>query len=190
MVTDLLLQSFPANELAAVLRHEAGHIRLRHLPTRIGFILLPALALLAMDMDPNQTLNSLFSQFGFSKGAALAMGLTFFGYVVLVTTWLSRNMEFEADLYAIGALGDQQNEAENPQHAQSMADALLRFGEQNPDQLSHRSITHPSLLERIELIKRSLADPSTARQFQRQFIIRQFIVAFGMLVLMAGLIAI
>ena len=190
MVTDLLLRSFPASELAAVLRHEAGHVNLRHLPTRIGFILLPALALFAMDMDPNQSLNVIFSQFGFAEGAALVMGLIFFAYVVLVTAWLSRNMEFEADLYAIGALNDRSAGIENPEHAQAMADALLRFAEQNPDQYSRRSITHPSLMERIELIKRSSADPKTARHFQRRFVVHQFMVAFGMLALMAGLLVI
>ena len=190
MVTDLLLRTFPQHELKAIILHEAGHVRLRHLPTRIGFILLPALALLAMEMDPNGSMNAWFSQVGVTKVAGLLMGLTFFAYVIGVTAWLSRNMEFEADLYAVGAFNKDINTSDSRELANAMADALLRFAEQNPDQYSRRSTTHPSLLERIEVIKKFVTDQASASKFQAQFQTQQFLLAFGMLVVMIGLIVV
>jgi len=45
LMSDALVKFFPRHELLAILRHEAGHLRLWHLPTRIGFSVLPLLAL-------------------------------------------------------------------------------------------------------------------------------------------------
>ena len=189
MVSDLLLHSFPQHELQAILRHEAGHIRLRHLQTRIGFILLPALAMLAIEMDPNQTFNNWAADFGITTSAGLLLGLVFFAYVIIVTTWLSRNMEFEADLYAIGAFQKNNSEIQTAQNASVMADALLRFAEQNPDQFSRRSITHPSLMERIEMIKKANNSTKVARDFQRRFGFCQFAIAFSILLVLVVLLA-
>ena len=36
LLTDSLVKLFPRNELLAIVRHEAGHLRLWHLPIRIG----------------------------------------------------------------------------------------------------------------------------------------------------------
>ena len=188
MVTDLLLASFPTHELKAVLRHEAGHVRLRHLQKRLGFIMLPAIALLGLEMDPNATVEQCLGLLGVTTGATFIIGLVFFAYVVWVTTWLSRNMEFEADLYAIGAIGQENSQAEVEESGQSMADALLRFADQNPDQLSRGSITHPSLMERIELIKSSRLSTATAKAFQRRFQIGQIALAFAIVTVMVGII--
>ena len=88
-------------------------------------------------------------------------------------------MEFEADLYAIGALPiSPGSDAQLPSNAQAMSDALLRFGEQNPDQFSRRSVTHPSLLDRIEMIKAAIHTPATANEFRRKFGQCQILIAF------------
>ena len=41
LISDALLSRFTRPELMAILRHEAGHIRLMHLPVRLMFVLLP-----------------------------------------------------------------------------------------------------------------------------------------------------
>ncbi|MEM9413605.1 MAG: M48 family metalloprotease, partial [Planctomycetota bacterium] len=188
MVSDLLLETFPTHELHAILRHEAGHVRLKHLQTRIGFVLLPVLSLLAFEFDPNRTFDSL-TKYCLQEVLALPVqpnliiGLLFFGYMVAVTAWLSRKMEFEADLYAIGALMRGGKVAMPIQsHSQAMADALLRFGDQNPDQFESGSLTHPSLIERLNWIKTAKRSPEKIRQFQLIFTLQRWGLAFTFLV--------
>ncbi|MDB4778345.1 M48 family metalloprotease, partial [bacterium] len=41
LVSDGLVNQFSSNQLAAIIRHEAGHIRRWHLPLRMFFIILP-----------------------------------------------------------------------------------------------------------------------------------------------------
>ena len=182
-MSDLLLKSFPRHELKAVLSHEAGHVRMNHLPIRIGFLLLPALAMVCLESDHNQTLQSLINatstQISFRINASAILGLVFVGYVCAITCWLSRNMEFEADLYAVGAFGSvsKGNDDKWPNAAQAMSDALLRFAKENPDQLTRRSMTHPSLMDRIDVIKRFVQEPGSADHFRKKFVMKQIVIA-------------
>ena len=65
-------------------------------------------------------------------------------YLLPTLSWLSRKMEYEADLYA--SMGSQ---AADPNH---MLDALVRFASFFPEQLDKKSIMHPSLRQRIDRI--------------------------------------
>ena len=187
MMSDLLLSSFPKNELKSVLLHEAGHVRLNHLPIRIGFVLLPAFAMVCIESDQNQTMRTLIDSVWvlnhFSVDLGVLLGLIFLVYVCLITAWLSRNMEFEADLYAVGAFSKTSapETEEIPTPAQSMSDALLRFAEQNPEQLTQRSWTHPSLMDRIEKIRDFVQKPNSATTFRRKFQGQQLIMAISIL---------
>ncbi len=98
-------------------------------------------------------------------------------------------MEHEADLYAIGAFDRRDHEigaTDEPgqlTNSQSMADALLRFAQYHPDQFNRRSWTHPSLLERIDVITKAVASPNLAVEIRKRFVRRQ--LALGCLVLIA-----
>ena len=48
VISDAMLEEFPPRELLAVVRHEAGHIRMSHMPIRMFFLLFP-LILAAID---------------------------------------------------------------------------------------------------------------------------------------------
>lgn len=184
MMSDLLLASFPKNELKAVISHEAGHVRLNHLTTRIGFLLLPAVAMVCIESDHNRTLQSLLDQLllqiNLNLDPGIVFGLTFIGYVCIITGWLSRNMEFEADLYAVGAFGNDREDSltEMPNAPQALSDALLRFAEQAPEQMAKRSLTHPSLMERIDVLKKFVDTPDTALRFRKRFLLQQTAIAF------------
>ena len=177
MVSDLLLHTFPMNELKAILRHEAGHIRLNHLPIRVGFVILPALAMVAVEMDRGNALSVFLAQAvgDLPVDPSLILGLGFITYVLCISAWLSKNMEFEADLYSVGLIGSDHEvfrdaiEAGCPGGLQAMADALFRFGEQNPDQFHRGSVTHPSLHDRIEMIRGAANNPQIVKRFRRRF---------------------
>ena len=194
MISDLLLDSFPDKELHAILRHEAGHIRLKHLHTRIGFILLPVFSLLAFEFDPNHSFHANFAWLihellSIPVQPKLVLAFLFFGYMIAVTAWLSRKMEFEADLYSIGALL-RSGKVAPPilSHSQSMSDALLRFAEQNPDQFAKRSLTHPSLSDRLDWIKKANRSPDQIRKFQLIFTLQRWVLASSILILTAVLL--
>ena len=185
MLSDLLLNSFPDQEVDAILRHEAGHLRLAHLPTRLSFILIPVAALVLMELDPNKTMmhwcTALTSSLRFEISPSIIPAVGLISYMLAVTAWLSRMMEFEADLYAAGLLLRKQDRGAQFTMAKAMCDALFRFAEGSPEQLSKSSLTHPSLEQRVELIKKCSKTPSFARWFYWKFRAQQ--AAFGLLFL-------
>jgi Zn-dependent protease with chaperone function len=166
---------------------------MRHLPTRITFVLLPIVAMgcvqLLLGTTVVEPLTLVTTTDCEMLGIEILGVVAYVIYVLVVVAWLSRNMEYEADLYAIGAFdchGDEVRESDGPQqlpHSQSMADALLRFAQYHPDQFNRRSWTHPSLLQRIDVITKVAASPNLAMKIRKRFVCRQ--LALGCLVLIA-----
>ncbi len=102
LLSDGLLNYFKTNEIMAVLRHEAGHIRLWHLPTRLLFLTLPLIALAVCDSNGfslHPTASTDLLEWLRPKSLLLLVGLAI--YVVTTTRWLSHQMEYEADIYSI-----------------------------------------------------------------------------------------
>jgi STE24 endopeptidase len=151
---DTLLETLTPDEIEAVLAHELGHFKLRHVLRRLLAYLGISLLILAF-------LGWLFREDGFYRGfgvdpaTAHAMPLTglllFFLLVPLVSPWLkaipnhvSRRQEFEADSYAAT-------------HAdgRELASALVKLHRDNAATLTPDPIyaavndTHPSAAQRI-----------------------------------------
>lgn len=110
VIFDTLIGKLAPPEVEAVLAHELGHFRHRHVVKRIALLAAVSLALLAM-------LGALIGQPWFYEGLNVspgdtaentAMALVLFSLVLPVFTfpfapvmsWLSRRHEFEADAYA------------------------------------------------------------------------------------------
>jgi STE24 endopeptidase len=104
---DTLLESLEPPEIEAVLAHELGHFRLKHIQKRLASTMLLSLAALAL-------LGWLAAQDWFYHGLGISqpsswMALLLFMMVLPVFTfilqpllsWLSRKHEFEADAYAV-----------------------------------------------------------------------------------------
>ena len=103
---DTLLNTLSADEIVAVLAHELGHFKRRHIIKRIGVFFLVSLVALAV-------LGSLMQQDWFYQGlgmttpsnhAALMLfmmvGPVFMFFIQPLSSWFSRKHEFEADDYA------------------------------------------------------------------------------------------
>jgi len=153
---DTLMEKHRDEELLAVLAHEIGHFRRGHIRQRIAAGILQSAALfflLGLATDPTGAFaRQLFDAFGVPR-ISPHVGLVLFSLLfepagqilgVLLHAW-SRRHEFEADAYAVAAMGE----------SSSLADALRKL---SSDQLAHPSphplrvwldYSHPPLLQRL-----------------------------------------
>ncbi|MEA1890665.1 MAG: M48 family metallopeptidase [Pseudomonadota bacterium] len=148
---DTLLDTLSADEIVAVLAHELGHFKRRHIIKRIGMFFLISLLALAL-------LGGLMQQDWFYQGlgmtvpsnhAALMLfmmvGPVFMFFIHPVSSWFSRKHEFEADDYA----------RENA-NASDLVSALLKLYRDNANTLTPDPIhsafydSHPPASIRIK----------------------------------------
>lgn len=169
LLSDYLLELFPRDELQAIVRHEAGHLRLWHLPIRILFIVLPLIALTIDEQNPSGLiwqLESFFAGLGLPAYSGIAsVTIVYLGYLLISMSWLSHQMEFEADAYACRAVNDTGTVLTkiDKRRTQQMSDALLRLAAINPSQLDRNTLFHPSLRQRICQLK-NLAQSTPPRR--------------------------
>jgi STE24 endopeptidase len=152
---DTLLAQLSEPELEAVLAHEIGHYRLRHLPK---MILASAAGMLAgfYALGWLARADWFAAAFGFTAGGP-APALLLFGLLSgTVTFWLSplvnlwsRRYEFQADAFAARALGE----------AGPLIGALRKLTEKNLGNLTPHPLfsgfhySHPTLLEREQALR-------------------------------------
>jgi STE24 endopeptidase len=152
---DTLVQQLEEVELEAVLAHEIGHFRLRHIPRMLagsaiasvgGFYLLGRLAE-----------SEWFSRgFGFAPGqiapvlllfSLLAGGVSF--WLVPLANWVSRHFEYQADAFAADAM----------KTSEPLVRALRKLNAKNLSNLtphpwfSRFYYSHPTLIERERALR-------------------------------------
>ncbi len=154
LISDGLLRHFPEHEIQAILRHEAGHIRLMHLPVRVMFVLLPLFVVAALEScgySIPDSIGTLAVNSGLPGGFAWMVAPIAYGaFVVISLGWLSRKMEFEADQFA--AVDNNQLVSENDGTV-ALLDALKRLAKLDPAKAAKPTLMHPGLLERIARIR-------------------------------------
>ncbi|MEY2466165.1 MAG: endopeptidase, partial [Verrucomicrobiota bacterium] len=153
---DTLVQQLGESELEAVLAHEIGHFKKKHIPKMLVFSALSSLvgfyliALLAKQ-------EWFYRAFGFEPGN-VAPALLLFGLLSGVVTfwfsplahWWSRRYEYQADAFA----------AEVMNEPQSLIGALRKLNEKNLSNLTPHPFysgfyySHPTLLERERALSR------------------------------------
>ena len=183
LLSDGLVSSFPQHELFAVVRHEAGHLKLRHLPIRLVFIILPLIVFALDEHKPHGILNSLDAylvHLGLPTGSGVAtIATAYLVYLLACIPMICRPMEFEADIYACERPRTGSQKAEFDNHlAKDMADALLRLGALAPSQFDRRSTFHPSICQRIGLINEIRESPEKVKKIKRSITRRR---SMGML---------
>jgi STE24 endopeptidase len=153
---DTLVASHAVNELVAVLAHEIGHYKLRHIIKHMlaAVANLGVFFFLASLFIHNR---SLFDAFGLRETSVycgLALFLLLFTplsrLLSMLAGFLSRKHEFDADRFA----------AETTHQPQAMIDALKKLSKTNLANLLPHPLyvmlyhSHPPILQRIEAIKR------------------------------------
>lgn len=144
-----LLDGLGPEELDAVLAHELGHARHRHLVWFFTF----AAGLILVLFGAQQL-------WGASIGAGATM-LFAFGPVVVfwgfIMLFASRRFEGQADLFSLSLVGD----------AAPLASALLKVAALSGIPPGARSVTHGSIEERVSFLAAAQRDPLAAARLDR-----------------------
>jgi STE24 endopeptidase len=147
---DTLINQLAEVELEAVLAHEIGHYKKKHIPKMlIGSALGLLVAFFAIAQFANQPW--FYRAFGFEPGSIVPALLLFSLLSSVVTFWftplfnlLSRKFEYEADAYASRTMSE----------PHSLIAALRKLNEKNLSNLTPHPLysgfyySHPTLLER------------------------------------------
>jgi STE24 endopeptidase len=151
---DTLLGDLTEPQIVAVLAHEIGHYRKKHvIMGLISSVLITGLMLFLLSLVVN---NPLLSQAMGAKDTSFHIGLVVFGILYspislvigLISNWFSRRHEFQADKFA----------KENDQ-AVSLAEALKKLAVKNlSNMMPHPAYvffhySHPTLLQRLEKLE-------------------------------------
>ncbi len=147
-----LLDGLQPEELEAVLAHELGHARHRHLVWYFAFAV--GLILLVGGLEG----------LGDLAAGGASDGVLGFGLVAVYWSFLflfaSPRFERQADLFSLQLIG-----AGAP-----LASALLRVCALNGAPAGARSVTHGSIEERVLFLSRAQEDPAAVRQFERTLV--------------------
>jgi STE24 endopeptidase len=153
---DTLIQQLAEPELEAVLAHEIGHYKKKHIPKMLILSALSSLmAFYVISVLARQ--DWFYRAFGFEPGNvapalllfALLSGVVTFWFSP-VAHWWSRKHEYEADAFAAEAMGE----------SQSLIGALRKLNEKNLSNLTPHPIysgfyySHPAMLEREQALKK------------------------------------
>jgi STE24 endopeptidase len=151
---DTLIQQLAEPELEAVLAHEIGHFKKKHIPKMLTMSALASLVgFFCLSVLAKQ--EWFYRAFGFTPGN-IAPALLLFGLLSgLITFWFSpvahwwsRRYEYQADAFA----------AETMDEARSLVGALRKLNEKNLSNLTPHPIysgfyySHPTLLEREQAL--------------------------------------
>jgi STE24 endopeptidase len=160
---DTLLQKHTGDELVAVLAHEMGHYRLRHVAMYLAWAFLSSgvmFGLLAFFIGSSE----LARAFRMDRPSLYA-GLVFFGFLYtplalvlgIIANSISRRNEYAADRYAVQTCGK----------ADAMIAALKKLSRDNLSNLTPHpfkvllAYSHPPVLERVRAL-RALAEQRLA----------------------------
>ncbi len=154
---DTLIENHTSEELVAVLAHEMGHYRLRHIIKMMGIGICQAGVLFYL-LSFFIHAQALFDAF-YLEQPSIHAGLIFFGmlyapidfFLGLIVQNLSRVHEYAADHFAVTTTG----------HRRPMIDALKKLSVHNLSNLTPHpfyvflNYSHPPVLQRIEAIERA-----------------------------------
>jgi STE24 endopeptidase len=151
---DTLIQQLAEPELAAVLAHEIGHFKKKHIPKTLVVSALGSLAgLYLVSLLAKQ--DWFYRGFGFEPGS-IVPALLMFGLLSGVVTfwfspvmhWWSRRYEYQADAFAAAVMSE----------PGSLIGALRKLNEKNLSNLTPHPLysgfyySHPTLLEREQAL--------------------------------------
>ena len=157
---DTLIESQSTDELVAVLAHEIGHFKKKHIVQRLVISIIQTAVmffLLGMATNPETAFGSqLYAAFGVSSGA-IYVGLVLFMIVFkpisrvlsVLMNALSRKHEYEADAYAAEV-------QDTPEH---LVTALKKLSANNLSNLTPHPLevfldhSHPPVLTRIRALQ-------------------------------------
>ncbi len=153
---DTLLEKLSKDEILAVLAHEAGHWKKKHIIKQLAIFEISAFvgSYLAFVLLKSDILGRLF----FINDASFFTKLVLLSFVASIVTWpfspalsvISRIFEREADDFACGLMGD----------GEALASAMVKLSKENLSNLHPHPLyakfhySHPPAVERIRYLRR------------------------------------
>jgi STE24 endopeptidase len=191
LLTDALLERLPGREVLAVMAHEVGHVRHRHLPWLAMAMLASGGAIFAALDELARLLPILDDQGGpggvAGSAAILAVGV---GATVVCFGWVSRRFEWQADAFAVQHLSGARRGVVAPlliadDAVFSMADALDRVARLNHLDPRAFSFRHGSIAERVRRLHNLRGRRVDTLSIDRTVRVMKMVIA----VLLAGVLA-
>ncbi|HEY1684796.1 MAG TPA: M48 family metallopeptidase [Tepidisphaeraceae bacterium] len=192
LLSDLLLETMPDEQIEAVFAHELGHIVHRHLIWYIIFIVTLLLALsgpggkafdyltskFVNDPDAHQKLIEIISCI--ATATAFALFFILFGYV-------SRRFERQADVFASRTLDETaggRRTPVGPKGAAVFSAALHRIAVVNNIPIATRSWCHGSIEKRMRYVRKLAEGPEHTARFD-QVMSRLYVILIAALIVSA-----
>jgi Zn-dependent protease with chaperone function len=186
LVTPALIRHLHPVELDAVIVHEIGHIKKKHLLFYLFFfaayliLTFSVLDLMLYGLIYLEASYGLLPENGggsatlISISAGLLMILTFLIYFRFIFGWFMRNFERQADAYALQVMG----------FARPLISTFEKIAETSGQAPDRPNWHHYSIAERIDFLIKAQADPSAIVFHDRR--IRKGILIFLAMVLLFG----
>ena len=186
LVTDSLLDVLSKEELNAVMAHEIGHIKYKHILFYVLFLLgYMALSIGLFDiffyiMAAHPWLFDLLRS---QKEAQIGIFYSLFSVPVILSVILyfryimgffMRNFERQADLYSAQLIG----------RPEPTIMSLEKIAQMSGQIRNHPSWHHFSIAERVECLWKSLQDPQLIKRHSRR--VALFLIAFFLLIVSLG----
>jgi len=154
---DTLIENHTTDQLVAVLAHEIGHYKKKHILTGT-LISIAHTGILFFLVSVFLTNRNLFDAF-YMENMSIYAGLLFFGLLYtpvelvlsILMSYISRKHEFEADKFAV----------QNTGNTEALVSALKKLSADNLSNLTPHPFTvflsysHPPVLERINALKKA-----------------------------------
>ncbi len=174
ILTDRLLQLLNADELSAVVAHEAGHVRRHHLLTRMWFIVFPLFVVATLQLLLDNTSTKIpESIVGHGLNAVsimwLAAPVVYAAYAFIVVGWISRKMEFQADLFACQSIDSAGARVPSATVTRNFCDSLIKLTADSGEDATRAGWLHPSIADRVGFLQRALRCPAVAESFEKSF---------------------
>jgi Zn-dependent protease with chaperone function len=136
-LTDHIMNSLSAPELLAVVAHEIGHARFKHLLFNFLLAIMTGVFVLWTFVFISPWVET-----GEQTGMAVIMlqGI----YILVIFGFFARRFERQADLYAAYAVGS----------PPLVGNALLKLARLNGVSVKRTTVTHPSIFKRVQLLAR------------------------------------
>ncbi|MGH7133564.1 MAG: M48 family metallopeptidase [Phycisphaerales bacterium] len=176
LLTDSLLESLPREQVEAVMAHEIGHVRRRHVPW-LGVTLMAAFGGAELAAHVALRLSGWFKH-DRPDWMQIVVGVCILAFVLgaglLAFGWVSRRFEWQADAFAAQQLADapsvpgETSDRVTPNAVAAMAGALEAVARLNHIPMLKFSFRHGSIATRIERLKGLVGRPIRALPIDRQ----------------------
>jgi len=179
LLSDALLSNFQRDEVAAIYRHELGHLIYHHQSMRLALMLVPILGVGALlyGLFPDGVL-TVSTDFALAPAFIIAGFVGAMVYYSQVVLRFNRKSEIQADIYAIT---DGRGNV-SASRADAYCRALLKMAMYAPEMYEHSTGMHPSIRCRLEAIRQVIRDRTLITVFHNQFHRDQRVASVGLFV--------